>query len=207
MAPTSEDDSPRANRRVHVASARSASFRGWYLTRNRTSLASGSGSNRLVVESALSPACVAFVLADAASRFRSRSALRADSSRHPSTTPPRIPPRPFSRAALYPETTELALFPHTPPMPRAARAPNPPTAPSAPRRSAPSFPRPMDFMSAPIGGSSSAAMGTGPQLVAGTSTIVDDDAEGEDEDVAPELDPSSGLVASASSASASRRFA
>ena len=62
-------------------------------------------------------------------------------------------------------------------------------------------------MSAPIGGSSSAAMGTGPQLVAGTSTIVDDDAEGEDEDVAPELDPSSGLVASASSASASRRFA
>ena len=206
FAPTSDERfAPSESSTSADASARSASFRDWYLTRNRTSLGSGSGSNRLVVESALSPACVALVLADAASRFRSRSALRADSSRHPSTTPPRIPPRPFSRAALYPETTELALFPHKPPMPRAARAPNPPAAPSAPRRSAPSFPQPMDFMSAPIGGSSSAAMGTGPQLVAGTSTIVD--AEGEDEDVAPEPDPSSGRVASASSASASRRFA
>ena len=142
------------------------SSRGWYLTLSRTSFAVGTSSGgRSSGAASAGPA-----LSKTFSRSASRSAAFC---LYPLTTAPgtlATPPRPPARTVLYPWTTPLADLEKTPPTPRPTPLTPPHTRPTNPRDS-PSPPNPpMDLMSAPAGGSSSAATGTGPHCETAVST-------------------------------------
>ena len=149
------------------AAAVSESSRGWYLTRRRTSFAVGTSSG------GSASTCVACVSPLSPLSPLPASPLSAALCLYPLTTAPGTldtPPKPSCRTVLYPRTTPLADFEKMPPTPRPTPLTPPHTRPTSPRDS-PSFPAPpTDLMSAPTGGSSSAATGTGPHRETDTNT-------------------------------------